>query len=454
MRIRNKVPSLIVFTLSLFFSEYARASAFVAPLLCKKYPASTYCDSPLNACKTCHSSAPNLNAYGEDIRNHLSGPLVSAVEGAFTAIENDDSDGDGVTNLNELQNKGAPGNSDIKPAGEIKIVYDPASALKRLKAVYCGESVSYDLMRKLAAASDAKAFLHAELTACLASDYWKKEALFRLADKKIQPLGAVGYGGNVVIADFRWDYRLFAYIMSDDRDARELLSAQYHIDENGKKIEGKVAREELPQILGQRIVLAGGQPLEPSRRAGMITTQWFLAFYTMFAALPRNTASQAYREYLGMDIAKGEGLSPVVNEPRDVDSKNVKPAACAVCHSTLDPLAYAFSTYSGIETSVIEILTNATGTYSKDRKPWEADGSIMGQPVKNLLDWTDKARNSDPFKQNLARLMFRQALSREVLPHEQAEFEALWKSLPADQYSINKLVHRLIDTKAFGGRRE
>jgi hypothetical protein len=434
--------------------QVSLASAPAAAILCKKYPASTYCDAPVNACKTCHSSPPTLNVFGLDVQRNLMGPIGSALEGTLKAIESDDSDGDGVSNLSELQNKGAPGNADLKPADGVTIVYSNATALKRIKAVYCGESVTYEQMQSLAKAADRKAFLHSELSQCLASPYWKKEALHRLADKKIQPLGAVGYGGNVVIADFRWDYWLFAYIMSDDHDARELLSAQYHVNEEGKRIEGKIARDELPQIKGQRIVLAGGQPLDPSRRAGMITTQWFLAFYTMFGALPRNTASQAYREYLGLDIAKGEGLSPIASEPRDVDGKNVKQAECVVCHSTLDPLAYAFSTYNGIETSVVEILTNVSGTYNKGRKPWEAEGYFMGQPVKDLMDWADKARNSDLFKQNLARLMFRQAMSRDVLPHEQAEFEALWKKMPDDKYSINKLLHRLIDTNAFGGHRQ
>jgi len=172
----------------------------------------------------------------------------------------------------------------------------------------------------------------------------------------------------------------------------------------------------------------------------------------MFATLPRNTASQVYREYLGMDIAKGEGLQPVVNEPRDVDNRNVRQAECAVCHSTLDPLSYAFSTYVGIET-VRALLFNSNGTYRGSRAPWEAQGQIMGQPATDLLDWADKARNSEAFKKNLAKMMFSQALSRDPMPHEKQEFDLLWQGLPADNYSVNKMLHRFVDTTAFGGRR-
>lgn len=36
----------------------------------------------------------------------------------------------------------------------------------------------------------------------------------------------------------------------------------------------------------------------------MLTTRWFLAKNTMVTPIPRTTAAQAYRAYLGYDIAK------------------------------------------------------------------------------------------------------------------------------------------------------
>lgn len=420
---------------------------------CKKYPNSGFCEGSGKAsCDLCHSSPPSLNPYGEDIRNNLSGPLTEKIGEALSKIEGDDSDGDGASNKDELGEGGHPGDDKVIPRANVNLVYDIEIAFKRVKAIYCGSSASYTEMKALNAAADAKAFLHDELSKCLGSDYWRKEALHRLADKKIQPLAAVGIKGDVVIGDFGWDYRLFSYIMSGDRDARELLSATYHIDENGKRVEGIVDLEETPQAPNTRLVTGGGQPLTPSRRAGMMTTQWFLSFFTMFTPLPRNTASQVYREYLGLDISKGDGLMPVANEPRDVDNINVKQEACANCHSTLDPLTYAFSTYNGIKGNVSGTASNANGSYDPKRQPWEADGSIFGEPVKDLMEWADKARNSDAFKKNIAKMMFTQALSRDPMAHEAKEFEALWKELPNEKYSVNKLLHRFVDTKAFGGR--
>lgn len=445
----NRVHLLFILC-SLLISEYGLATQKSTEIFCQKYPKSLGCETQQASCNICHTAAPSLNPYGEDIAGALTGNIDVMLLDALNKVEELDSDEDGVKNIDEIVNFGAPGNAAVKPASKIALVYNAPLAYKRIKAVYCGESANYSELQKVRSAADPKALLHAELSRCLETPYWKGEALFRLADKKIQPLGAIGFGGNVVIADFRFDYRLFSYIMSGDRDVRELLSAQYHIDINGNKVEGVIAREEQAQI-GARIVIGGGQSLVPARRAGMMTTQWFMAFYTMFSMLPRNTASQVYREYLGMDIAKGEGLMPVANEPKDVDARKVAQPDCAVCHSTLDPLAYSFSSYVGID-PIPAYLNNANGTYKANRTTYAAQGTIMGTAVPDLLAWAEKARNSDAFKKNVAHMMFSQALSREPMAHEKAEYDALWQGLPADGYSVNKMLHRFIDSLSFGGQ--
>ena len=66
--------------------------------------------SKLDSCTTCHSSpAPskeNLNPYGTDFgaNNH-----------DFAAIEGKDSDGDGVTNIDEIKAESFPGDPNDKP---------------------------------------------------------------------------------------------------------------------------------------------------------------------------------------------------------------------------------------------------------------------------------------------------------------------------------------------------
>lgn len=452
MEVRSSLATWAAgFSIWLIGSSLGFASPEGTTIFCQKYAEAQACEDEAASCNVCHGGPPALNPYGEELKQNLNGSLQASLFEALDKTANLDSDGDGVTNEEEIKFAGHPGDKAITPAQDIEMTYDRELAFKRMKTIFCGQPPTYSEMKSLKDAGDSKAFMHEQLTACLNSTYWTDEALHRMADTKIQPLSTIGYGGNVVIGDYRYDYWLFSYIMSGDRDVRELLSAQYHIDANGNKVEGTIPREEQAQV-GERIVIAGGQPLAPERRAGMITTQWFFANFSMFAQLPRNSASQVYREYLGLDIAKGEGLMPVPNEPRDVDNKNIAQPECAVCHSTLDPLAYAFSTYVGIET-IQAFLFNTNGTYRADRTPWEADGAIFGQPVNDLLEWAEIARNSDQFKKNIAHMIFEHALSRDPLPHETEEFKALWQGLPQDGYSVNKLIHRFVETNAFGGRK-
>ena len=125
-------------------------------------------------------------------------------------------------------------------------------------------------------------------------------------------------------------------------------------------------------------------------------------------ASPRNAASQAYRGYLGLDIAKQEGLYPIANEPRDYDGKGVTQALCQQCHATLDPLSYPFRNYNGLTDD-----PNATGTQLLQYYPQRIEkifageapnisqipesGFIMGKPVSSVKEWATVAANSDAF---------------------------------------------------------
>lgn len=430
---------------------YAKPSG--VGIFCSEFGSSALCTEQANNCGICHKGPPSLDAFGEALKGKMShGDFDALLLEAVKNLADQDSDGDGVTNRQEIADGTLPGDRNSVKAGGSDLVYDNETAFKRAVITYCGSSPTYQQMVAFRQSADQKALIHSTLDDCLASDYWSDEGVRRIADKKIQPLATVGFKGDVVIGDFRWDYNLFAHVMTDNRDMRELLSAQYHVDDNGNVRQGRIDREERPQV-GQRIVIAGGQPLVPERRAGMITTQWFFARYTMFADVPRSAAAQAYRSYLGYDLAYGEGLFPIPNEPRDPDNKNVKQAECASCHSTLDPLAYAFVPYVGIET-IEAFLFNTNGTYDPRRRNFsnlESQGFLFGNKVDDLLDWAKQSRESDQFKISMAKMLFEHALSRAPNNADQSEFKELWQSIPADNYSANALIHRLVDTVAFGG---
>ena len=449
---------LNIFSLLLINPTGALAKPGAGTSFCEAYPDSPHCLSGKIECNFCHAGPPVLNSYGMDIQKVFSGGdflNLMAFSSKLKEVENKDSDADKNSNIDEIFQGTLPGDRESAVENDaITYSYQDDLAFKKVKTIYCGKSASYEEMQTFASSEDKKQFIHDRLDECLESEYWKNEALHRMADEKIMPIEAVGsMTAAVKIGEYDWDYRLFSYIMTGNRDVRELMSADYHVDANGNVVTGTISRSE-PFQLGERIVIAGGQPLQTNRRVGMLTTQWFLSINTMFARLPMNTAAQAYRAYLGKDMAKGEGLFPIEGEPRDVDNKNTAQPACAVCHSTLDPLAYPFSTYRGIEIG-IGLFLNSIGTYNAGRTPWEGEGALLGQPVNDLLEWGAMARETDEFKEKIALDLYTQALSRgPITQSEQEEFKACWQSMPDNGYSANALIHCIVDTMGFGGRPE
>jgi Protein of unknown function (DUF1585) len=473
-RSRSALAALAV--LATASAAHARPTA--PTVVCEEVPDAAACAGGVPACSLCHESTdpPRWNAFGTALKQSVSGQadFARALRDTLKASAGEDADHDGVSNHDELLSGTNPGVANMMTpvtgmagAGENPRYrvdgYDHAFALRRVLVLYCGRSPSYEENQAflLKPADDAvlRERLHAQLKTCLASDYWLKEGLIRLADKRIRPLKAAGPDSNIqiaslrlVIGDYNFDYRLWRYLLSDDRDLRGLLTAKYHVvaqpDGSLREVTGTIEKADANAI-------AGGQLVPDDRRAGMLTTQWFLAINTMFSPMPRTTAAQAYRAYLGADISNNEGLRPVAGEPVDVDHKGVAAPRCANCHSTLDPLSYAFAEYEGIQNSI----DLQFGAYRPERPAeripdWNAmtkKSMLLGQPVANVMEWGKIAAASDEFKRNMALMFFRHALGREPAPADQQDFQNLWRALPHDGYSANKLIHRMVDSVSFGG---
>ncbi|HEX6243154.1 MAG TPA: hypothetical protein VFZ61_19710, partial [Polyangiales bacterium] len=374
-------PALIV---ALTFTSIGSAIALLAPValakptapatLCASYPTLPDCTGRVPACALCHESTDpaSWNGFGTQLKGQLTAgqPFEQALVAALAAVADDDADRDGVANLAELMRGSSPSVADTPqsmPVGSLPNPryrvgkYDPAFAFRRVSTLYCGRSASYDEMAPfvVTAPDDAalKQRIHDKLSSCLDSDYWRTQGLMRLADKRIRPVHAFGKetrimigSVRVVIGDYEYDYNLWRYALTDDHDMREMLTAQYHLvpGANGGPPEKRTDIIEKPDPNA----IAGGQPVPVEKRAGLLTTQWFLAYNTMFSSLPRVTGAQAYRAYLGADIASNEGLRPVASEPVDIDDKGVDDPRCANCHSTLDPLSYPFAEYEGVVLSI------------------------------------------------------------------------------------------------------
>ena len=166
-----------------------------------------------------------------------------------------------------------------------------------------------------------------------------------------------------------------------------------------------------------------------------------------------------YRGYLGLDIAKQEGLYSVPNEPRDYDAKGVQAAACSACHATLDPLSYVYRNYNGLsgsQSAFARYVPNRLETIFSSQGPTLAmtpeSGVIFGQPVTSLQQWAQVAANSDAFLRATVTDYWKLLLGHPPKPEENAEFVALWQALKTTHnYRVKPMLHELIRTEAPGG---
>ncbi len=443
----------------------------VAPVaFCDSYPDSPSCIAGTPACTFCHTGAPpERNPFGQALEAELlpaaprplsDADFLGALPTALQAVESADADGDGYTNFDEITAGTLPGDvaslpdnpacpQGVNPRWNL-CGFDPAYAFKKIHLDFCGRSPTYQDLEAFRAESDQMAALDRTLDFCLDTEFWmgKNGQLWQIAHKKIRPLQAIKAGedgGPIPLGDYYDDYALFAYAHSDDHDVRDVLVADYFVTRRTNPTRYEIASPS-DQV--------GEQSVVPERRAGLMTTRWNLVLNIMFTALPRTAAAQAYRGFLGLDIAKLEGLRAIENEPQDYDDKGVQADACKVCHATLDPASYPFKNYQG--------LTGSVGSYDPTRieddfrnegpriEQMPEAGFVLGQPVSDLVEWAQVAANSDDFKRNISQMLFEAVLQRSPGPGDSTDFAGLWQGLEGDDYSANRMLHRLVDTEAFG----
>ncbi len=454
--------------LGLCLAAPAAAKPVAPKAFCDALPEAPACAGGVPACTLCHAVPPARNAFGAQLADVLAPeaprPLsdddfTAGLADALAAVGALDADGDDADNAAELAAGTLPADADSVPrAGPCTpsmmgawnlCGYDPAFAFKRVWLDVCGHSPTFaDLEAFVALEPDAQmARLHDTLDACLDTPFWQGQdgVVWRLAHTKVRPIRAVKSGENagpIPLGDYDDDYRLFVWTQTDDRDAREVLTADYFVAPAGF---GRL----------EKVATRTNQPVTGERRAGMLTHRWFLVLNVMFTGIPRTAAAHAYRAFLGLDVARMEGLVPVEGEPADYDDKGVTEPACAACHSTLDPLTYPFSRYHGITGRALGYDPQRVARYYRNEAPTMAQtpeaGVFMGQPVADLVEWAEAAANSDDFARNTARDYWRLLVGHDPTPGEAAEFNALWKAFKGEHgYRVEAMLHALIETEAYG----
>lgn len=452
---------------------------------CDVYPDVPACSSGEAACTTCHEAPPALNRFGGAISGALlpgeARPLhdetfVSGLGEALQAVEGQDSDGDGFANLVELEEGTSPADPASAPARKACVDedaddwnlcgYDHGYAFKKVMIDFCGRSPTLHERELFSADKNAASALHDTLDACLDSEHWsgKGGRVWNLANAKIGPLRAIKSGagaGPIPLADYDDDYAYFVWTQTDARDARTVLTGQTFV--TSRQADGRTVYEEWDRDPDEDYGARGSdiyQGVEKERRAGLLTHRWFLMINTMFTSVPRTTAAQAYRAFLGYDISRLEGLSPVEGEPVDYDRKGVQVDECAGCHATLDPLTYPFTRYEGIgggDGSYEPYSYNADRLEGFARVDGDdvantpESGVILGQEVANLVEWAAVAADSEAFRRTTVSDYWEMLLGEPPRATEQAEFGALVSDFGvAHGHQVEKMLHDLIDTEAYG----
>jgi hypothetical protein len=446
-------PAVVRYSLLiLVFAVVAQARPTGPAAFCETYSQAPACEGGLPACTYCHTIPPSRNPFGAQISEALGfdgddAAFAVALPEGLAAVETKDADGDGAANLAEILAGSLPAVASSTP----RVACDDCGwnaglAFKRVMLDVCGRSPSWDEWTAFSEKDDQAAEVHTALDRCLDSLWWlgKDGVVWGLAHAKIRPIQAVKAGENsgpIPLGDYDNDYRIFVYTQTDDRDARQVLLADHHVAYD--------------VLLGYQAILSGpGEQVQTARRAGLLTTRWALLSKTMFTGMPRTAAAHAYRAFLGLDIARMQGLDPVEDEPVDYDQKGVTAPTCAQCHSTLDPLTYPFTRYRGLERNQSyydpERLDDFAFEGPRMRDTPEA-GIIFGEQVANLNEWAEVAANSDAFAQATVTDYWKLMVGHEPLPTEAAEFNALWKDFRGTHdYRIEAMLHGLVETEAYG----
>ncbi|MFO0725789.1 MAG: hypothetical protein U1E65_18540 [Myxococcota bacterium] len=447
----------------------AEAKPIAPAVFCSINSSAPVCQGQQPACTYCHTAPPERNAFGMAVAAALSPALprplsdmqfADGLQAALTAVGDADSDGDGTKNADEITAGTLPADPASKPRADHcpptvrngaydVCFYDRKFVFKKLNLDFCGKSPSFDDLQAFAALPQAEqdTALDDALSLCLRSENWigKDGVVWRLAHRKIKPLQAIKSGagaGIIPLADYDDDYNLFVYENTGDRDVRDLLRANYF-----------VTRSDNPTNYVQSADL-GSQSISTDRRAGMITTKWFLVSQVMFSPLPRTAAAQAYRSYLNFDIAKLEGMYPRPSEPIDYDNRGVTADACKNCHATLDPLTYPFRNYDGLKKNPFgSYVNNRIERYFSGISPNIVNtpeaGYVLGQPVNNLVEWGQVASDSDQFAAAVVEDYWKLLMGEKASGED--EFVNLWRKLKTDdQYHVEAMLHRLIRTEAYG----
>ena len=487
-----------LFFLTVYFHSVISFGKPIAPqVFCDRYGDSPHCKQQVS-CEFCHSIPPSLNDFGSCLKEEVqSGEFERELGAALTRVEEEDCDNDGFSNFTEFEKGSFPGIATSIPkeasqgeeeCNEESCKSASSSAWIKVHRDICGITPSFALKQFFETAADEQKLeiMKEDFYECLESSYWKGKdgVLWSLGHPKIRPSSSIksgDNGGSVPLGDYDDDYNLFVYYQMDDRDVRGILTAQHYVTRQDNPVKYlAVAEQPLHPKAGGLVKAVAkwkGTPhqqfVESHYRAGLLTTLYASVTKTMFTEIPRTAAAHAMREYIGIDIAKAEGLSRLYPKDSefeliDYDAKGILEPACKACHMGLDAIATLWTPYNGLGRLTLEDQVIFQGTYDENRMAFLAEkyrdtapllgetpstGYAWGEPVGSLPEWAHVMANSDDFARKVVTDYWLYFFGE--LPHEDdlLAFDSLWKNLKSKHnYSVERMLYELVFTPAFSRR--
>ena len=251
---KHTIKSLIAVGLTLMLGD-ANAKPPAAGVFCQTYPSSQQCTGQQPSCSLCHVAPPQRNAFGAAIEMNLApgmprplsdADFSAALPSALLAADGLDSDGDGVSNRDEILQGTLPADANSKPGSSAcqggdnpqyaVCKYDLRHAYRKALLDFCGASPTYPQLRSfldLPSDDERRAFLDAEIDRCTGTDFWrgKNGQLWKVAHPKIRPVGSLKAGEDPGGVQFAGQYVGFGHrqprpFACQERDTRAGIADQ------------------------------------------------------------------------------------------------------------------------------------------------------------------------------------------------------------------------------------
>ena len=231
-------------------------------------------------------------------------------------------------------------------------------------------------------------------------------------------------------------------LRSDAPTLRSLLTADW-----------TVAAPELAPLYGSSRPDASGVLSLDATRRGVLTQASFLTAHSHDPSTAAVHRGKAIRERL---LCQSLPPPPPVDTIIDPDptlstrqrlEQKTSPAACASCHSLMNPLGFAFGHFDSMGA-----FQEMDDVHEIDATGWIAESDV-GEPFDGAVELSSLLADSDQVRRCMSRQMMRYALARYDEDQDEPSIADAYDAYEEAGYDLRELIVAIAGTDAFRFRR-